>query len=283
MNDEAETDPVFEYARLFGEIAAWVREGGERGGPFSRTWRRDADGTVITLDDMPRSPAGRFSALTWKPVANLSSVVAYLRPDALVSRGNPTHGHMCRCDLRGGGRREWPADDYVPLLQALRDRISAAWKVAPPRVSVVEAETKMTTSLPYLIRDFDREVSRIVAERNDITEHFIARYLGDTGADIRDTMLVEQRLPDRYLYWCESRPKDGPTPGDWKDRLLAESTELAARLARLTAFVRGGGPAFAALPEADRALLIRQREAMLEYSRVLGERIGRAGGEAKGS
>ena len=205
---ETRTDPVFEYARLFGEIAAWVREGGERGGPFSGTYRRDADGLTVTCDYLAGVSGSRFSALTWKPIANLSSVVAYLRPDALVSRGNPTHGHMCRCDLRGGGRREWPADEYVPTLKALRDRISAA---------------------------------------------------------------------------DESRPKDGPTPGDWKDRLLAESTELAARLARLTAFVRGGGPAFAALPETDRALLIRQREAMLEYSRILGERIGRAGWEAKGS
>jgi hypothetical protein len=44
---------------------------------------------------------------------------------------------------------------------------------------------------------------------NAVKEHFIARYLADTGAKIEDTQLVERHSADglTVTLWCEPRKK----------------------------------------------------------------------------
>ena len=60
---------------------------------------------------------------------------------------------------------------------------------------------------------------------------------------------------------------------DWLERVIQERKELNAKLAKLAAFISRRDPRFEALSEEDKRLLRRQREAMLEYSEILEERI----------
>jgi hypothetical protein len=56
-----------------------------------------------------------------------------------------------------------------------------------------------------------------------------------------------------------------------QQRVLDERRELEGRLDRLSVFL--GTPAFEALPEAERQLLVKQSGAMVAYSDVLAERL----------
>ena len=54
----------------------------------------------------------------------------------------------------------------------------------------------------------DEIVRENVEKQLAIKENFIARYLAETGANIRDTTLVEQRIDfNKTNYWCEPKPK----------------------------------------------------------------------------
>ena len=53
---------------------------------------------------------------------------------------------------------------------------------------------------------------------------------------------------------------------------MDEKSELDAKLAKLSEFIRTN-PVFGALPSEERARLVLQRGYMVEYSRILGERI----------
>ena len=60
------------------------------------------------------------------------------------------------------------------------------------------------------------------------------------------------------------------------ERMIEEYKELSERLKKLIAFIKTDK--FAALAEEQRKLLEEQREAMLQYKRVLGQRIETNGG-----
>ena len=62
--------------------------------------------------------------------------------------------------------------------------------------------------------------------------------------------------------------------GDWKERLRAESTDLADKITKLTAFM--SSQAYANLSIIDQTLLSEQLTAMQAYQRVLFERIARS-------
>jgi len=64
------------------------------------------------------------------------------------------------------------------------------------------------------------------------------------------------------------------SPGNRRDRMLAEHAELAARLDRLTNFL--ASPAYAALPEDERDAADAQAKAMAAYSQALTRRIDQA-------
>lgn len=59
-----------------------------------------------------------------------------------------------------------------------------------------------------------------------------------------------------------------------QERVVTESNELREKLTRLTAFI-SGNEAFGKLEEKDQNLLRQQRDIMIEYLDVLGERIAR--------
>jgi hypothetical protein len=59
-----------------------------------------------------------------------------------------------------------------------------------------------------------------------------------------------------------------------EQRVVDEKRELDEKLEKLTAFVRSS-PNFKRLDGFDRSLLTQQRDAMLRYSVILGERIAR--------
>ena len=61
---------------------------------------------------------------------------------------------------------------------------------------------------------------------------------------------------------------------DWFDRLHVEKSELDERLGKLRSFMLTD--ACLSLPMADRVLLVRQEDAMSEYSGILAERINGA-------
>lgn len=61
----------------------------------------------------------------------------------------------------------------------------------------------------------------------------------------------------------------------YQERVIAEQAELAYRLTKLSAFISKGVPAFEALDNEDQRLMRRQREVMLEYHEILGDRIAR--------
>jgi hypothetical protein len=110
MSDhQMETD----YARMFGEITEWVKQGAALSGDY----RFERDG--IQVDIMSQSPAGPFSCLHWKPLTNLPGIAAYLRPER--------HGasFMGFIDVRGGGKQNWSARESVDLIAALHSRISS--------------------------------------------------------------------------------------------------------------------------------------------------------------
>ena len=56
--------------------------------------------------------------------------------------------------------------------------------------------------------------------------------------------------------------------------VVQEQAELAEKLEKLSVFI-SASPHFTSLPDEDKTLLRRQREIMLEYHEVLGDRIGR--------
>lgn len=58
-----------------------------------------------------------------------------------------------------------------------------------------------------------------------------------------------------------------------QERVVTEKAELDEKLAKLTAFTTMQNATFAALPNAEKARLIEQREIMGRYSTILGERI----------
>lgn len=62
-------------------------------------------------------------------------------------------------------------------------------------------------------------------------------------------------------------------PADWRDRVREEKQQLDANLERLEAFLRDRPHDFNSLPVDERSRLIAQRDAMLEYSRILAQRI----------
>ena len=60
---------------------------------------------------------------------------------------------------------------------------------------------------------------------------------------------------------------------EWQDRLTAEATELSSRIEELEEFITSD--AFSELDDIDRKLLVRQRDLMVNYHRILGQRISR--------
>lgn len=89
-----------------------------------------------------------------------------------------------------------------------------------------------------------------------------------------------------YISWCPKAQFEGtytlfvePPPvtasvSTFKSRMLDESTELSARIAKLTVFLTG--TVFKALDEANQQLLIQQLTYMQGYSEVLILRINRS-------
>ncbi len=59
-----------------------------------------------------------------------------------------------------------------------------------------------------------------------------------------------------------------------QERAVAESNELRERLTKLTAFI-SANDAFKTLDAIDQGLLRRQRDCMMDYLDVLGDRIAR--------
>jgi hypothetical protein len=59
----------------------------------------------------------------------------------------------------------------------------------------------------------------------------------------------------------------------WQARLIDEKKHLNEKIDRLQDFIQS--MAFDRLPHDERMLLIRQSEVMVEYSEVLGTRIGK--------
>ena len=57
-----------------------------------------------------------------------------------------------------------------------------------------------------------------------------------------------------------------------QQRVVDEKVEVDEKLDKLSAFIESS-PIFVGLPHEERVLLIRQEQAMLEYSNILGERI----------
>jgi len=60
-----------------------------------------------------------------------------------------------------------------------------------------------------------------------------------------------------------------------RDRLLAETQEVATRLNKLNAFM--ADPAFPKLQREDKDLLYSQQRVMIKYVQILGKRLERAG------
>lgn len=61
----------------------------------------------------------------------------------------------------------------------------------------------------------------------------------------------------------------------WQERVVSERSELNTKLSALSAFISRQNPAFVSLSAEDQDILRRQRDAMLEYSDILAERIER--------
>lgn len=59
---------------------------------------------------------------------------------------------------------------------------------------------------------------------------------------------------------------------DYRQRVIAEKADLDGKIERLHLFL--GGRTFAGLDPAEQERLMRQAGLMVEYSTVLGERIG---------
>lgn len=72
---------------------------------------------------------------------------------------------------------------------------------------------------------------------------------------------------------AEGTVEDAVATETWVDRLIAESTEIVTRLAKLRAFMQTDG--YATLPWQDRDALDRQMQHMAAYAGVLDERLAR--------
>lgn len=57
----------------------------------------------------------------------------------------------------------------------------------------------------------------------------------------------------------------------WQDRVITEKVELDEKIDKLVEFI--GGPVFAETSPYEQNLLVRQKEVMQDYSRVLDQRI----------
>lgn len=61
---------------------------------------------------------------------------------------------------------------------------------------------------------------------------------------------------------------------DYQERVREEKRELDEKISKLETFIgEGHGPIFRTLEVDERSRLIAQRNAMREYSRILGQRI----------
>jgi agmatinase len=101
------------------------------------------------------------------------------------------------------------------------------------------------------------------------------------GIDFRGMDVVEVSPPDdhaeitalaaatvawEYLALIKGRQK---VMEDWQNRVIKERAELNEKLAAIVAFISSGDPRFDVLPEEDKGLLRRQRDAMRKYSDIL--------------
>ena len=205
MEQTARTiDPrVVEYECIFAEVADVVRRYGEHASMF--TGRHMLDD--VELADMSDSPAGPFSALSWKePPGSSSSYVAYLRPGKQLD-----FGHMCRCDFRGGSKRF--IDDIMDAMRELRDRVASAPRLPRPPVKAEEPRIPTSTWVPMtdpgdvaaltkLVEELGEAVSAAarclaqgIAESEPTTGRPNREWLEDEIADVRAlTIVVMQRF-----------------------------------------------------------------------------------------
>jgi hypothetical protein len=82
-----------------------------------------------------------------------------------------------------------------------------AWWIEKPNTRPTYPSEASLARMMSMTPPLDDPVKRTVEAQLAIKEHFIAQYLAKTGANIEDTMLVEQAQPDgrTILYWCEPK------------------------------------------------------------------------------
>ena len=59
----------------------------------------------------------------------------------------------------------------------------------------------------------------------------------------------------------------------YQQRMIAECDELDAKFQKLSAFIFNEGTTYESLPVKEKLLLVKQRDAMLQYYEALKERI----------
>ena len=104
------------------------------------------------------------------------------------------------------------------------------------------------------------------ADENGADEGYLVEYLDGGQAN--------HPAYTGYISWSPKAVFErgySPVPNSFKDRVVAEKTELDARLEKLVKFVPTD--AFQALDREAQNLLHAQKAAMIDYSNVLTERI----------